>query len=194
MKRNHQRCIMWMLVLMMVLVLTACGGTDASEPVTPDEAPAETPAKEPAEVEEITKERGESFPGADLVEMDADLISEMQENVRTLQGVQEATENGEVIGYVILVTPTSYGGPMEVFTAIDVNGTIVQVDIGEHEDSPGIGTQVENPQYLNRYNGIDSPAGITEVDGIAGATMTSGGVKDGVNRAYTIFESYLQNN
>jgi len=195
---QKQRWIGWLLILTFAFLLSGCGGgTAAPEPQAPaetagPETPAETGepeqnAEEPAEA----AERGDPFAGLDLTDLDAERISEIQESVRTLQWVKEAMENGEVVGYLILVTPTSYGGPMEVVTAIDTNGTILQVDIGEHEDSEGIGTQVENPLYLNRYNGVDSASGISGVDSIAGATMSSGGVKDGVSRAYTIYENFL---
>ena len=192
--------MIFLLVAIMLIVPVGCGGP--SENKKPNETntpmPEEQEVEEPEETdagndEDEDVEIIEAFPNAEYVAIADDQISAMKEEVRSLELIEEARIDGEMAGYRILITPNGYGGRMEVFTYIDLDGKILQVEIGEHGETEGIGSAVKDPKFLRGFTNISSEEEITAVDGIAGATFSSGGVKDGITRALNIYTDFLGN-
>lgn len=207
MKSINKTIISMLLILSMVFVLTACGGNtenkvqeqdngdiDVTTGVVDDsenqEPGVEDPIEEPED--EIVENIGEAFPGAEFMPIEDDILSKGKEEVRSLTSIEKALVSGELAGYKILISPNGYGGPMEIFTYIDTNGSIVKVEIGQHNETTGVGDQVEQPQFLNNFIGIDDDGELAGVDGVAGATFSTGGVKDGIKRALAVFENHLK--
>ncbi len=106
-----------------------------------------------------------------------------------------------IVGYVIKTSPGAYGGPIEITTGLDNNGTVGGVRMGSnHQETPGLGAKAALPEFYNQYNGMDALAGISVVKAnpvdnqilaISGATITSDAVTDGVNMATEVFESIM---
>lgn len=188
-----------LLIISMMAVMVGCGSEPAVEETdiqveseTSASTDADSQASEEWDPEPVeVVDRGEAFEGAEYTEIDGDKLATIQEEVRKLTSVKEAYLDGELVGYEILVKPNGYKGEIEIFTYMDLDGDIVQVDIGEHHESAGVGDQIEIPDFLNGFNGVNSAEGVSGVDALAGATFSSGGVKDGVTRALTVF-SHLQ--
>lgn len=78
-----------------------------------------------------------------------------------------------------------FGGLVQVVVVLQPDGTIASVTILEDgfDETQGIGTQVQDPAYLQRYVGLTPPVGEGQVDAIGGATMSSQAVQDAVNDA-----------
>ena len=97
--------------------------------------------------------------------------------------------DGMVVGVVVLSYAMGFGGPIGILIGIDMNGTIVGVEILEHLETPGIGSRITEDVFLNQFIGKHPPI---NVDAITGATISSqaviGRIKEDVARITPIVE------
>ena len=54
----------------------------------------------------------------------------------------EAVKGQDVIGYCIKVTGTGYGGYIRMIAGIDPSGKIKGVSVLEHQETPGLGSKI----------------------------------------------------
>lgn len=107
-------------------------------------------------------------------------------------GVTEAYEvvsGGEVIGYIITGLTKGYGGDVPVMVAIDNAGAIVGIEISGTEETQGLGSKIEEPAFKDQFKGL-AAASITlntEVQQVAGATVSSDAAVTAVNSAIDAF-------
>ena len=100
----------------------------------------------------------------------------------------KASSNGETVGYTALCTKTGYGGKIKVMVGIDKNGTVRKIAIVSADDeTPGLGQNVKTDEFLNRFNDITDA---NSVDAWTGATISSTAVKDAVNQAIELYNTY----
>ena len=93
-------------------------------------------------------------------------------------------KGSQVVGAAMQVEAQGYGSePVEIMVGVDTDGTITEVKIVSMSETPGIGTRVKDEAFLSRFRGTANPA---EVDGISGATVSSGAVKGGVSKAWLL--------
>lgn len=76
--------------------------------------------------------------------------------------------------------------PIEALVGFDQDGTIVNVMIVSCQETPGLGTKIEDAEYLKGYQGVSGSA--DSVDTITGATISSKALRNGVNFALGMFE------
>lgn len=143
------------------------------------------PVVEETEEEKHERLLGELFPDADeFIELEQDLL--------------EVNSGGELLGYVFMTSSKGYGGDVPVMTGIDVNGTITGIRVGTNEETPGLGTKIEEPEFTDLFQGkevtnelvaVDSPAEENEVQMITGATVSVDAVLKAVNEAIEAFGS-----
>ncbi|MCR5826136.1 MAG: ammonia-forming cytochrome c nitrite reductase subunit c552 [Oscillospiraceae bacterium] len=96
----------------------------------------------------------------------------------------EAYSNGELIGYVTQLTVTGCQGPVEVLTGFDLEGNILAVQPGgqKFKETPGLGSRVQEPAFLDQFAGLAVPLKLKEtVDAVSGATISSASVVSAVN-------------
>lgn len=118
-------------------------------------------------------------------------------NVVAISEVYSGEKDGQVVGYVIKSTPGGYGGAVEVVTGIDGAGLITGVRVGSHQETPGLGAKATLPDFYSQYDGkVASTISVnktqqsdTEVQAIAGATITSKAVTSGVNASAVVAAS-----
>ena len=83
--------------------------------------------------------------------------------------------------------PGGYGGDVTVMTAIDLESdNIFGVRVTQHKETPGVGTRVMVPDYLSKYKKLSISGELklgNDIDAVSGATRTSTGVVNGVNKA-----------
>ena len=98
-----------------------------------------------------------------------------------------AKKDGELIGYVAQVTVTGFGGPVEIQVGMDLDQTITGINVGgsKFSETPGLGEKAKNPEFMEQFIGLSIPTqlGSDGLDAITGATVTSGAVCSGVNKA-----------
>ena len=94
------------------------------------------------------------------------------------------TKENTTIGSCYTVTANGFGGSIELMVGIDTAGKICGVEVIEHSETSGIGTNVLTPGYLSRYNGKYGSLTLGEdVDAHTGATVSSKAVLSCVNAA-----------
>lgn len=74
---------------------------------------------------------------------------------------------------------------IQLFVALDANGSVLRVRVLASNETTGIGTKVNSEDYLAQYEGKTGVMsfGKDGIDKIAGATISSNGVLKGVNLA-----------
>ena len=118
--------------------------------------------------------------------------------------VYEGIKDGQVIGYTIKTSSKGYGGVIELMVGISKDSKITGVEIGNHTETPGLGSKATEPMFKNQYVDKDvsnsllvvkgSANNDNEISAISGATITSNGVTSGVNAAMKIYNEKLSGN
>ena len=117
----------------------------------------------------------------------------------TIQKNQEEMEKkaalevlGEVEGIALKTQVKSYGGKLEMMVGVSKDGAVTGVKILSHQDTPGLGTQPMQSDYLKQYIGLTSlPASHIKqdenVEAVTGATISSNAIYHGVQQALAQF-------
>lgn len=116
-------------------------------------------------------------------------IEALKASFPILSDVYKGISAGETVGYVVRTAPGGYAGEVEVVTGIDLAGALTGVRVGKHTETPGLGAKATLPEFYDQYTGKVGTAvrvnkaqsSETEVQAIAGATITSNAVTLGVN-------------
>ncbi len=100
------------------------------------------------------------------------------------------SESGDVIGYVFTTTAKSYGGEIQVMVGIKTDGSVNAVELLQINDTPGLGMNAKNPEFLKQFENKTAGIGVNkntpaenEIQALTGATITSSAVTDAVNAA-----------
>lgn len=99
-----------------------------------------------------------------------------------VQAVYETSQ-----GYVIEVTPSGYGGEIDMVVGIDGQGAVTGVEIISHGETSGLGANAVREDFRSQFVGATGTLAVTKeggaVEALTGATMTSRAVTRGVNAA-----------
>ena len=102
---------------------------------------------------------------------------------------------GQDAGWALKMAPRGYGGRIQMVVAMDRSGKVLGVSILSMNETPGLGTQVKEPDFLAQFEGWSAgtiEADAKNLDAIAGATKSSRGVTKGIVGAAHVFEDVLQ--
>ncbi len=116
--------------------------------------------------------------------------------------VYPARHGDELVGYAIRsYTNDGFSGYIGFMVGFTPDGTIYNVNVLEHKETPGLGTKMvpdgtpEKPEFKDQFNGRHPAEFMLKVkkdggpvDAITAATITSRAFCDGVQRAYNTFE------
>ncbi len=103
-------------------------------------------------------------------------------NGKDLNTAYLVMKNGGICGYSATVSPSGFGGPIELMVGISSDGKVVGVDVVSMSETPGLGSKTGNSDFLSQFIGA---AGEVKVDAISGATISSKAVAEGVNAVIT---------
>lgn len=89
-------------------------------------------------------------------------------------------------------------GPIWGYIGIAADGKTVVGAVFDHKsETPGLGAEITTDDYQNQYKGkelqVKEESVIVDVDAIAGATRTSKGVEEMIERSLKQYLSYLEN-
>ncbi len=108
-------------------------------------------------------------------------------------GVYTVLENNELIGYCVEAAGKGFGGDIQLMVGYTADQKIIAVEIIGHSETPGVGDKVKNESYLAGYAGQSGELTLdTDVDKIAGASVSSRGVMAGVNTATKALQAFLE--
>ena len=131
------------------------------------------------------------FPEGDLVEMHGgDGVVKAELDGEAIEGkLYRIYKSGAFIGYCVNVTPNGYENPINMMVGIDTSKTVVGITIVEMKETAGVGSKTNSEGFLSQFPGHTGPFAVDEnVDGIAGATISSKAVTKGVNMAIALVE------
>ena len=118
---------------------------------------------------------------------EADSFEEMELSADSgVDSCYAAMVDGELAGYVAQVTVTGFGGPIEIHVGMDLDQAITGINVGgsDFAETPGLGAKAKDDDFTSQFAGLTIPTQVgTNVDAITGATITSGAVSSGVNKA-----------
>lgn len=100
---------------------------------------------------------------------------------------------GDQEGVALKTQVKSYGGKLELMVGVSSDGQILGVTILSHSDTPGLGTQPMEPDYLAQYDGLTELTGNhinedNQVDAVTGATISSNAIYLGIKQALADFQ------
>ncbi len=105
-------------------------------------------------------------------------------------GVFRATNDA---GYCVKVAPKGYGGSIETVVGFDINGTVTGVKIISMSETSGIGTKINESEFLQNFIGRTTTviggkdmSDKNSVQYISGATISSKAFIKGINVAIDI--------
>ncbi len=194
-------------LLLVTMVAAACLGIVygiTEEPIQKQKALTKatamseiSPAKEFVEIsktdEAKAKEALEKVPALlDFIPKATEFFKEDSQIVTLDLGV----DNGEIVSYVVGVTPKGYGGDIEMLVALDTDAVVSGVKIISFSETPGLGANAKKASFTDKYKGksgvvnvVKGTPGENEIDAITSATITTKAVTDGVNTAIAFAES-----
>ena len=91
-----------------------------------------------------------------------------------------------LVGYCVFLTVTGFGGDVDMTVGINGELSTCGVKIVNMSETPGVGTKVKTPDFLELFDGLSHDDPIGDVDAISGATISSNAVMDGVKAAHEI--------
>ncbi|MCX8027119.1 MAG: RnfABCDGE type electron transport complex subunit G [Thermodesulfovibrionales bacterium] len=96
-----------------------------------------------------------------------------------------ANKAGKPIGYIIQSYGKGYSSYINVLIALDTNLKVLKIDILSHAETPGLGDEIETPDFKNQFVGkgleqIRLVKGETKenIQAITGVTISSRAVTD----------------
>ncbi|MDA3906890.1 MAG: RnfABCDGE type electron transport complex subunit G [Bacteroidales bacterium] len=107
-----------------------------------------------------------------------------------------ARKDTVIIGTAVnTYTMKGFSGLIKLLVGFIPDGSIHNVSVLEHKETPGLGTKMDKPKFKDQYKGVH-PAEFDlkvtkdkgDVDAITAATISSRAFSDAVQRAYDTFE------
>lgn len=111
--------------------------------------------------------------------------------------------SGKELGYGIRTksTENGYGGEIEIYLGISMDGEILGMKVLAHSETPGLGSNIENPDFQTQFIGrkADGEIGVAksspadnEIQALAGATFSSNSVTSAVNNAIKVYNDFVK--
>ena len=93
-------------------------------------------------------------------------------------------------GYVIEVTPSGFGGTIDMVVGVDMDGVVTGVSIISMSETSGLGANASKDSFRSQFVGKSGTLAVSkdggDIDALTGATITSRAVTSGVNTALTV--------
>lgn len=131
---------------------------------------------------------------------DTTVLPETGKDSIRIHALFNGTENA---GYAIeTYTDNGFSGRFTLMVGLNPDGSISNIEVLEHKETPGLGTKMALPAFKDQFKGIklaDLPGEQIKVkkdggtvDAITAATISSRGFCDAVNRAYSTYKTGKQ--
>jgi len=110
--------------------------------------------------------------------------------------IYPAKKDDILIGYAVnTYTTKGFSGNISLMTGFRPDGTIINITVLDHKETPGLGTKMADPEFKDQFNEkdpssfelkVDKDGG--PVDAITAATISSRAFCDAVQRAYNTLQ------
>ncbi len=123
-------------------------------------------------------------------------IPEWLDKDGTAKEIYLAKKQGEIVGIAFTSIGEGYSGYITIMMGIKPDGTITGMEIIEHEETPGLGSKIENPEFKAQFKGKSTEGSQDnnleiikgrnakdnwEIEALTGATISPLGVVQAVN-------------
>ena len=101
---------------------------------------------------------------------------------------------GDLIGYVSQVTVVGFGGEIEVTVGMDLSGAVTAICVGgpDFSETSGLGARTREPAFTDQFRGVSGLLVLKQnIDSVTGASISSGAVVSGVNKALSYMTTLL---
>ena len=130
-----------------------------------------------------------------LIFPDSDSSEPADVTIDGINGVWLVTSGGDLLGYAASVSPLGFGGALDMMVGVNSDGTIAGMKIVSHSETPGLGSRVDDPDYLSQYNGKSGVLSFgSGIDAITGSTISSKAVLEAANRALAAYSDIFTEN
>lgn len=117
--------------------------------------------------------------------------------------IHKLLKGSDVAGFAVeTYTDKGFSGRFTLMVGFTADGTINNIEVLEHKETPGLGTKMALPAFKDQFKGLK----ITEIEGqvlkvkkdggtvdaITAATISSRGFCDAVNRAYSTYKTGIK--
>ena len=127
--------------------------------------------------------------GSDKIEYTE--LDRLESDGERVEAVYRVAEDGSTVGYSVLVLSPGFGGDVRMMVAMTADKSVIGVKIVSMSETPGLGTRVDDADYLSQYAGVTAGLSASEVDMISGATKSSKAVLNGVIDALAALDGHL---
>lgn len=90
-------------------------------------------------------------------------------------------------GYVVRLNAGGFGGAIDMMVGIGLNGSVTGISVISHAETASLGAECTREDWRSQFVGATGDLKVTKdggtVDALTGATVTSRGVTEAVNRA-----------
>ena len=93
-------------------------------------------------------------------------------------------------GYVVMVSPTGYGGDISMAVGVTPAGKVAGVSVISQSETAGLGSKCEDEEFISQFIGksenitvVKGNASGNQINAISSATITSKAFTSGVNAA-----------
>jgi len=99
-------------------------------------------------------------------------------------------EAGEPAGIILRMRSDGYGGEMQLIAGYRLDGSLITARLLDNEETPGLGKEAEEAQYMEKFEGkgsSDEPVPVRkdqlpedQADAVTGSTITFSGIAEGL--------------
>ena len=104
--------------------------------------------------------------------------------------------NGDLIGYTFIAEQYGYSSIIQVMVGVDTDFTIMNIKIISQAETPGLGSKIQKPEFMNLFAGlkvldlkINREGG--EITNITGATISTKAVTNAIKSGLEKLESAI---
>ena len=102
-------------------------------------------------------------------------------------GIVTEAFRADDLGYVVRVSPSGFGGAIDMMVGISSEGAVTGVVIVSHTETASLGANCTREEFRAQYPGAKEALSVDKdggtIEALTGATVTSRAVTEGVNAA-----------
>ncbi len=138
----------------------------------------------------------QALPQAKSFKEDTRLLEAAKSNpdLPDIIAVKVGYDGDRPVGWVCKVSPRGYSSNIEMLVGIEPGGKLAKVIILSQSETPGLGTNIVNPEFIEQpaiYNSKGQDLKVTKdggkVDAVTGATISSRAVLRGINQVFGFY-------
>ncbi|GAB4275099.1 MAG: RnfABCDGE type electron transport complex subunit G [Coriobacteriia bacterium] len=179
-----------LILAVIVATVVSAVGLSATYSVTRDRIAEQERLREEESLREV-------LPGAETFTRitDEEVVAKAEEvSEGVFVSLYRAQEGSATVGWAVRVEPRGYGGPIQMAVGLESSGKVTGVSIISLKETPGLGTKVQDDEFLAQFAGWDAERmdeQIKELDAVTGATKSSNGVRKGVLAASHVYAAVV---